>query len=92
MCYKKMICFYNLGNICETLKPPKDGKLRLLLLETEDVMEESSMVFQFGHQVEVECDFGFELEGSNILTCLEDGQWDEPISLCHPIGCMNPPK
>ncbi|KAJ9580613.1 hypothetical protein L9F63_024228, partial [Diploptera punctata] len=81
-----------IGKICEPLKQPKNGKLRSLLLESEDAQWDSTMDLQFGHQVEVECDTGFELEGTNVLTCLEDGQWDEPISVCRPIGCVNPPN
>ncbi|XP_069692830.1 sushi, von Willebrand factor type A, EGF and pentraxin domain-containing protein 1-like isoform X3 [Periplaneta americana] len=80
------------GKTCEALKHPEHGQVKLLLLDSGDFSWNSSIIPQYGHQVELECDVGFRLEGSNILTCLEDGQWDDDIPTCIPIGCKNPPR
>jgi hypothetical protein len=79
------------GKTCEALDPPANGKVRSLLLESGDAHMNGSIVLQYGHQVDVDCDVGFQLQGASILTCLEDGRWDDAIPFCHPIGCKNPP-
>jgi len=79
------------GKRCEVLEPPVNGRMRSVLLDSGDSQWNSHTVLQYGHQVEVECDAGFQLDGSGILTCLEDGQWDDTVPICHPTGCKNPP-
>lgn len=78
------------GKRCEVLEPPANGRMRSLL-ESDDAQWNNHTLLRYGHQVEVECDAGFQLNGSSILTCLEDGQWDDIVPICHPTGCKNPP-
>lgn len=82
---------FDIGKICEALEPPANGRVRSLLLDSGDAQWNDNILLQYGHQVEVECDVGFQLEGASILTCLEDGQWDETVPFCRPIGCKSPP-
>jgi hypothetical protein len=79
------------GKKCDILKPPANGRVRSLLLEAGDAQWNDSIVLRYGNQVEMECDVGFQLVGASILTCLENGHWDDNVPICHPKGCKNPP-
>ncbi|XP_069128762.1 sushi, von Willebrand factor type A, EGF and pentraxin domain-containing protein 1-like [Argopecten irradians] len=36
------------------------------------------------------CDEGFELEGEEILTCIENGRWSAEYPVCNPVSCGEP--
>ncbi|XP_076439986.1 sushi, von Willebrand factor type A, EGF and pentraxin domain-containing protein 1-like isoform X2 [Babylonia areolata] len=45
----------------------------------------------FLSRVSYECYPGYALQGSGIIECLEDGQWDPKAPRCDPINCGKPP-
>jgi len=42
-------------------------------------------------QVAYECDTGFNLTGSRVLTCQQTGNWTEPEPVCEPVDCGDLP-
>lgn len=44
-------------------------------------------VFTYQSEIRYECDVGYNLLGSEIRRCLENGQWDNPIPVCDIVHC-----
>ncbi|XP_074019626.1 complement receptor type 1 [Numenius arquata] len=47
--------------------------------------------YNFGHQVEFQCDLGYVLRGSRRIQCWADGTWRPPVPFCDKV-CGPPPK
>lgn len=48
---------------------------------------EMSRVFQYGHNVTLECEEGYTLEGSPWSQCQADDTWDPPLATCVSSKC-----
>ncbi|XP_030077479.1 complement receptor type 2, partial [Microcaecilia unicolor] len=47
--------------------------------------------YKYGHSVQFECNSGFDLVGSDIITCDEDSNWKPPIPACQvAVSCTDP--
>ncbi|XP_069096987.1 sushi, von Willebrand factor type A, EGF and pentraxin domain-containing protein 1 isoform X1 [Pleurodeles waltl] len=44
----------------------------------------------YGQTITYSCQTGYQLEGQNILTCLETGKWDFEAPICKAISCDAP--
>lgn len=44
---------------------------------------DTSKVFQYGHNVTLECEEGYTLEGSPWSQCQADDTWDPPLAICN---------
>ncbi|NXJ10106.1 C4BPA protein, partial [Odontophorus gujanensis] len=47
--------------------------------------------YTFGDVVIFECEFRYEMQGSYMASCEEDGNWDPPLPLCQRSSCDDPP-
>ncbi|KFZ59782.1 Complement decay-accelerating factor, partial [Podiceps cristatus] len=47
--------------------------------------------YTFGHQVELQCEPGYVLRGSQRIQCWSDGTWRPPVPYCDKV-CGPPPK
>lgn len=73
---------------CQPLIPPSDGRLL-----------QGSGYFKAGDYVEFSCDPGFQMMGSSLSVCLENGSWSQSVPQCeyrspfqspHPSGPYSP--
>ncbi|KAM5201988.1 complement receptor type 1 isoform 2-T2 [Hipposideros larvatus] len=48
---------------------------------------DTSKVFQYGHNVTLECEEGYTLEGSPWSQCQADDTWDPPLAICNSSKC-----
>ncbi|XP_066030110.1 low-density lipoprotein receptor-related protein 6 isoform X2 [Pocillopora verrucosa] len=62
---------------CITLQPPSHGSLGL------------SCGFSFGSQANFTCDRGYQLIGSRVRACKEDGSWSGNTSTCNKIPSIS---
>ncbi|XP_053254903.1 CUB and sushi domain-containing protein 2 isoform X3 [Podarcis raffonei] len=46
--------------------------------------------YSFGTTVSYQCNHGFYLLGTHVLTCQGDGTWDRPLPVCHLVSCGHP--
>ena len=46
--------------------------------------------FFYGKSVQLQCDFGYVLKGTNELACTEYGRWSAPPPTCVPVSCGRP--
>jgi hypothetical protein len=44
-----------------------------------------------GEVIRFSCEAGFELDGLELLDCMEDGTWSDIPPLCQPIPCLQAP-
>ena len=58
---------------CIRLANPRNGRIRNLV---------SDNIYLPGHEVLFECDDQYELIGTSILTCMDNGTWSHPAPSC----------
>uniref|UniRef100_A0A8D2L0U8 CUB and Sushi multiple domains 2 n=1 Tax=Varanus komodoensis TaxID=61221 RepID=A0A8D2L0U8_VARKO len=46
--------------------------------------------FSFGTTVSYQCNHGYYLLGTHVLTCQGDGTWDRLLPVCHLVSCGHP--
>ncbi|XP_053123530.1 CUB and sushi domain-containing protein 2 isoform X5 [Hemicordylus capensis] len=46
--------------------------------------------YSFGTTVSYQCNHGYYLLGTQVLTCQGDGTWDRPLPVCHLVSCGHP--
>lgn len=46
--------------------------------------------FEYGADVKISCDSGFNLSGEAVLNCVGEGYWDHPIPVCVEKSCPEP--
>uniref|UniRef100_H2Z7B4 Sushi domain-containing protein n=1 Tax=Ciona savignyi TaxID=51511 RepID=H2Z7B4_CIOSA len=46
--------------------------------------------YEFGDQVEYQCDDGYNLQGSNTITCLSTGRYSDFPPVCTAVRCLQP--
>uniref|UniRef100_A0A8C6YCD2 CUB and Sushi multiple domains 2 n=1 Tax=Naja naja TaxID=35670 RepID=A0A8C6YCD2_NAJNA len=46
--------------------------------------------YSFGTTVSYQCNHGYYLLGTHVLTCQGDGIWDRPLPVCHLVSCGHP--
>lgn len=67
--------------MCDKPLPPANGSL------TGDIKDNYSA----GEQVKFQCPTGFRLDGPPVLTCQDEGSWDDVVPVCQPLACTQPP-
>lgn len=65
---------------CPALMEPKNGKL--IYATDSGIISENLESYPLETFVEIKCDYGFETENDNLLTCTENGDWDFEIEDC----------
>ncbi|XP_030846788.1 E-selectin-like [Strongylocentrotus purpuratus] len=68
---------------CEV--PPLDNGMQYVINTT--CTEQSQL--ELGEECEFECGNGFNLHGSEILTCGIDGEWQQQAPVCEVVTCIN---
>ncbi|KAM6428143.1 CUB and sushi domain-containing protein 2 isoform 2-T3 [Liasis olivaceus] len=46
--------------------------------------------YSYGTTVSYQCNHGYYLLGTHVLTCQGDGTWDRPLPVCHLVSCGHP--
>ncbi|MCL4136243.1 UNVERIFIED_CONTAM: hypothetical protein GTU68_021071, partial [Idotea baltica] len=62
--------------MCPTLKSPEFGTI----LDTRPM-------FHYRDIVSFHCDFGYVMEGPEVLECTSSGEWNGTAPMCHPSAC-----
>lgn len=69
---------------CSPIDPPIDS---FILYATEKgPLRKTLMNYPVGTLAEIQCPINTSLEGENLLTCLDTGDWDAPIPTCRDIN------
>lgn len=75
---------------CEAPQEPVNGSMSRITTDN-DTLELMEATYALGQQVTFQCNSGFRLDGPSILTCLDDGQWEDVIPVCQSLACTQPP-
>ncbi|KAB7498637.1 Fibropellin-1 [Armadillidium nasatum] len=62
--------------MCPTLTSPDHGTLM-----------DSRKMFHYGDVVSFHCDFGYVMQGPEILACMNTGEWNGTVPVCSPATC-----
>lgn len=61
------------ASVCLPLDDPTNGSVTLCGLQP-------------GGRAAYSCNYGYELDGQDVLTCLTNGEWNNPPPTCHNIN------
>lgn len=67
---------------CKLLKDPSNGVL--VYASDSGVINEKLAAYPIGTFVEIKCDTGFYIEGENLISCTDNGEWDFDVEECIP--------
>ncbi|XP_067839671.1 sushi, von Willebrand factor type A, EGF and pentraxin domain-containing protein 1 [Heptranchias perlo] len=96
-CDKKSECINTVGSYTCTCRPPYTGDGRNCTdpISCKDPGKPAhglsrGSVHIVGGQVTFSCEEGYQLNGTENVTCLEDGQWSDPVPHCQARSCEVP--